>query len=75
MSKYRERLQDDYDLLRAEFRIKAGLGPNDVIDDWIREGLMKYSIVNHNIQGCIMARTSVATKIKVLKRLIADFGQ
>lgn len=75
INEYRERLKTEYEELKEEFRFKAGLGPNDIVEEWVQEGLMNYSIVNHNIQGSIMARTSVATKIKVLKQLIEDFGQ
>ena len=73
-TQYRQQLQVQYEQLREDFRVKAGLGPQDSVDDWIKEGLIKYPFVNHNIQGCIMARTSTATKIKVLKKLIEDFG-
>ena len=38
-TQYRQQLQVQYEQLREDFRVKAGLGPQDSVDDWIKEGI------------------------------------
>ena len=69
----RQRANAEYEELCKELAETVGMGPNDKIDDWIKEGLMRTRVVNHNIQGCILKRTSVFTKNRVLRSMIAIF--
>lgn len=72
MLEYREQKKAEYESLRNIFYNRMGLANQNRFEDYLREGLIRYPIVNHQVQGCILARTSVATKIKVLKRLIEE---
>lgn len=64
----------EYAKLCEFFKQKMGLTPLCKVDDWVREALIKYPIVNHRVQGDLLKRVSTATKIKALKFILEKHG-
>lgn len=69
------RAQADYDAAKTRFITQMGLGPQDSVDDWIREGLAQLKLVNTNIQGDILARVSLQTKTLALNSILEHYGK
>lgn len=69
-----ERGQKEFEVTCQEFSTKMGLSPQDSIDDWTREALIKCPFVNHNVQGDILTRVSVFTKTRALRWALEQFG-
>ena len=60
----------EYQALRQQLAAQGEL--SDVaVDDLIREALSAFGICNTNVQGCVLGRTSAATKIRALKALLS----
>lgn len=64
----------EHEAVRAEFVQKMGLGPQDSVDDWIREGLQKLPVCNAEVQGDVLTRCSVGTRTKALRAIMEQFG-
>lgn len=66
--------QSEFESVCAEFRQRMGLSEQDLIDDWLLEALIKCPFVNHNVQGDLLKRVSVFTKVRALRWALEQFG-